>query len=201
MDFTLDKPEAIDFAESKERITAFIKSSLKESRLKHTYSVAEEAVKLAGIHGADKNKAELAALFHDMCRNLPENISDMYVRQYGLPERYVGNKNLAHSKIAAEMMRRDYGIADDDLLNAVSFHTTGRAGMSVLEKIVFIADAAEPGRNYPGADELRRIAYEDLDKACIRSLENTIRYIEGLGGYLDPDTVEARDYLKEKISL
>ena len=111
------------------------------------------------------------------------------------------NANLSHSKVAAEIMKRDYGIEDEDMINAVSFHTTGRAGMSRLEKIIFLADAIEPGRNYPSVEETRRLAYIDLDKACISSLERTVEYIRGKGEYLDPDTVNALNYLKEKQDL
>ena len=93
-----------------------------------------------------------------------------------------------------------YGIVDEDILNAVSYHTTGRAGMSKLEKIIFLADAIEPGRNYPTVEEIRKLAYIDLNKACISSLERTVEYIKGIGEYLDPDTINAINDLKEKLN-
>ncbi len=201
MDSIYDSCDISGYEDIRKRITGYIKENLSEKRLKHTFAVEKEAASLAEHYGADVDKARLAALFHDMCRNYSEKASDMFIRHLGLPAKYEGNRNLAHGKIAAQLMRRDYGITDEDLLNAVSFHTTGRAGMSLLEKIVFLADAIEPARDYPGVDELRRLAYEDLDKACIRSLEGTIGYIESRGGYLDPDTINARDYLKEKTDL
>ena len=185
----------------KNRIIQYIENNLTEKRLKHTNSVVDEAVKLAERYGEDISKAEVAALFHDMFRCAGINAVNMYVRHLGLPVRFIDNPNLAHSKIAAEIMKRDYNIRDDDIINAVSFHTTGRAGMSKLEKIIFLADAIEPGRNYPTVDEIRKLAYIDLDEACIASMERTVQYTEKKGEYLDPDTINALNDLKEKRNL
>lgn len=179
----------------RERIEAYISENLKEKRLKHTYAVAEEAARLSRRYGEDEDKAYLAALFHDMFRSAPVSALNMFVKHLGLPKKFIDNPNLAHGKVAAEIMKRDYGITDEDIINAVSYHTTGRAGMSVLEKILFLADAIEPGRSYPSVDETRRLAYEDLDKACINSLKRTVEYINGKGDYLDEDTVEALEFL------
>jgi len=198
MGFTDNKAGYTDL---KKQITEYLGKNLKEKRLKHVYSVAQEAVKLAEKYGEDIQKAEIAALFHDMFRSTPVSSLDMYIKHFGLPKKIIGNANLSHGKVAAEIMKRDYGIEDEDILNAVAFHTTGRAGMSTLEKIVFLADAIEPGRNYPTVEETRSLAYIDLDKACISSLERTVEYIQGIGEYLDPDTVEALDDLKEKLNL
>ncbi|MDO4545377.1 MAG: bis(5'-nucleosyl)-tetraphosphatase (symmetrical) YqeK [Bacillota bacterium] len=190
------------FTENSRRdIEDYLKKNLKEMRLQHTYAVAEEAEKLARRYGEDMERARLAALFHDMFRGVSPAALNLYIKHLGLPERYKDNPNLAHGKIAARIMERDYGITDRDVINAVAYHTTGRAGMSKLEKILFLADAIEPGRCYPTVEETRAIAYEDLDRACISSLERTIEYIRGRGDYLDPDTIEARDDLKEKLNL
>lgn len=182
----------------KSKITEYIEQNLKKKRLIHTYSVAEEAKKLAEIYGESQQKAEVAALCHDMFRSASAETLNMYIKQFGLSQRLINNVNLAHSKVAAEIMKREYDIKDNDLINAVSFHTTGRAGMSTLEKIIFLADAIEPNRKYPGVEETRRLAYIDLDKACISSLKRTIEYIKTKGEYLDPDTVNALNDLKEK---
>ena len=185
----------------KSDIIGYIERNLSEKRLRHTYAVADEAKKLARRYGADEKKAELAALFHDMCRSMPVEEADRYVDELGLPSSLKGNVNLAHSKVAAALMKRDFHIDDEDMINAVAFHTTGRAGMSTLEKIVFLADAIEPGRDYPSVKELRRLSYEDLDEACISSLSHTVGYVEKKGELMDPDTISALDYLKEKRNL
>jgi predicted HD superfamily hydrolase involved in NAD metabolism len=172
-----------------------------EKRRIHTYAVAEEAVKLARRYGEDVEKAELAALFHDFFRGISVEELNGYVKAFGLNHVYLNNNNLAHGKIAAIVMERDYHITDQDIINAVSFHTTGRAGMSLLEKIVYLADAIEPNRIYPGVNELRELATKDLDKACLQSLNTNIEYIRGKGIYLDEDTLQARDSLLRKLEL
>lgn len=201
MDFTDNRSAAGRYAAERARIKAYIESHLKEHRLRHTYSVVEEAKKLAGRYGGDMEKAELAALFHDMFRGRPETELDRLVKRFGLPKHLIGRPNLSHGKLAAIAMERDYNIDDADIVNAVSFHTTGRAGMSKLEKIIFLADAIEPLRQYPAVQEIRTLAYVDLDQACIRSLERTIAYIRERGEYLDPDTQNALNDLKEKVDL
>lgn len=190
----------IEYNTAKQQITDYLNLNLKRSRLKHTLSVAEEAAKLAERYGENPERARLAALFHDMCRSFPQAVLNMYIRHLGLPKKFIDNPNLSHGKIAAELMVKDYGIKDKDMVNAVAYHTTGRAGMSRLEKILFLADAIEPGRSYPTVEETRALAYEDLDMACINALERTIEYIQGKGEYLDPDTIEAKDDLKEKVN-
>lgn len=175
---------------------AYIRKNLKKSRYEHTLRVRDEAIRLAGRFGADAEKAETAAIFHDMAKNLPQDEMNALVREFGLDEKYIDQPNLAHSKLAACLMRRDFGITDPDLLNAVSYHTTGRAGMSLLEKVVFLADAIEPERSYPSANEIRRIAEKDLDRACIRMLERTIAYLQRKRAVIDPDTQDALYDLK-----
>ena len=175
-------------------IRDFIEKNFSEKRKLHTEGVKTTAISLARQYGADPEKAEIAALFHDMYRGVSEEVLNYYVKHMGLDEKYMNNCNLAHSKIAAIIMKRDYGITDQDILNAVSYHTTGRAGMSLLEKIIYIADAIEPGRNYPGVEDLREAAWIDLDEACLLSLSRTIDFVQSQGSYLDPETVRARDW-------
>ena len=182
-------------------IKTYIEKNFSEKRKIHTEGVRQTAIKLAEQYGADPEKAEVAALFHDMFRGVSEDVLNYYVKHLGLDKKYMNNCNLAHGKIAAIIMQRDFDIDDEDIIHAVSFHTTGRAGMSLLEKVIYIADAIEPNRKYPGVDELRDLVEQDLDKACLMSLNRTISYVTGQGHYLDEDTISARDDLltKEKI--
>lgn len=180
-------------------IREVIETEFSEKRRVHTYGVVETAKELAVLYGADVEKAETAALYHDLFRGKQVDILNYYVKHLNLGKPYVDNANLSHSKIAVHVMKNEYGIKDEDVLNAVSFHTTGRANMSLLEKVVFIADAIEPNRKYPGVEKLRKLAREDLDRACLASLENTISFVESKGDYLDPDTLEARDYLLKEL--
>ncbi len=179
-------------------IYKFLRENLPEKRLKHIEGVKKTAVYLAEKYGEDSQKAELAALFHDMYRKLSDEDIDLYIKKFNLDEhRYKNNTNLIHSKVAAGNMEALYGMEDEDLINSVSFHTTGRAGMSNLEKIIFIADAIEPSREYPAVNILRKLADEDLDCACLKILESTIRYLNKKGIEIDKDTLEAREYFKK----
>ncbi len=183
----------------KKRITQYIERNMTEKRRIHTYAVVAVAKKLARRYGEDMEKAELAALFHDFFREVSNSAMNVYVRQLGLNPVYLDKGNLAHSKIAALLMERDYQIKDRDIINAVSFHTTGRADMSRLEEIIYLADAIEPNRVYQGIESIRETAYENLDKACLLSLEHSIEYISKRGLYLDRDTVMARKSLLRKL--
>ena len=174
-----------------------IEKNYSEHRKKHTFAVCETAQMLARHYGVDEEKAKIAALFHDMFRDMPEQTLNAYVRDFNMDDRYYDNVNLAHGKIAAIIMERDHQIEDRDILNAVCYHTTGRPGMSLLEKIIYIADAIEPGRDYPGVEELRNLAYQNLDEACLLSMNNTIEYIKERGLFLDEDTIRAKNFLVE----
>ena len=181
-----------------DEIRSFIEKNLKESRITHTYNVMKEAERLCEIYGEDVELARIAALAHDMAKYIPRDEMNRYVREYGMPEHYIDNPNLAHSKIAGIMMEKDFGITDRRIIDAVCYHTTGRAGMSTLEKILFIADAIEPGRKYPGVESIRRLAATNLDAACLESLNHTLEFLEGKGVYIDPDTLAARDFFRNK---
>ncbi len=181
-------------------IKDYIEKNLSEKRRIHTEGVRKTAIELAKLYGADEKKAETAALFHDMYRGLSGETLNGYVKQLGLDDKYLNNCNLAHGKIAAAAMQSDFDIHDPDILNAVSYHTTGRPGMSKLEKIIYIADAVEPNRDYPGVEELRKAAFEDLDKACLMSLSNTIDFVTSKGNFLDEETILAKEYFEHTIT-
>ena len=138
-------------------------TELSEKRRLHTLGVRDTAVALALKYGADPSKAEIAALAHDLYRGLRGEELNKTVKELGLSDKYLDNPNLAHGKIAASMLRSRYGVDDEEILNAVSFHTTGRKDMGTLEKVVFLADAIEPGRDYPGVEAVREASEVSLE--------------------------------------
>lgn len=182
----------------KKRILDIVKQNTGESRFNHTLRVADLATRLAKHYGIDVDKTWLAAILHDLEKNISLEENDMLVKKYGLDEKYLGNKNLSHSKLAAVVSRDKLGIDDKDILNAIAFHTTGRADMSMLEKIIFVADTCEEGRTYKEASMLRRQAFEDIDGVCIFILEYLKESIENKGLDVDKDTIMALRYLREK---
>lgn len=182
----------------KDKILNIVKQITGKSRFEHTLRVADLATKLAIHYDVDVDKTWLAAILHDLEKNISLEENDMLVRMYGLDEKYIGNQNLSHSKLAAVVSRDKLGINDEDILNAIAFHTTGRANMSMLEKIIFVADTCEEGRTYKEAAMLRENAFENIDAVCIFILEFLQESIENKGLEVDEDTIRALRYLKEK---
>ena len=182
----------------KNQILNIVKQNTSESRFEHTLRVADLATKLAHHYKVDADKTWLAAVLHDLEKNISLEENDDLVNFYGLDKKYLGNKNLSHSKLAAAVSRDKLGIDDEDILNAIAFHTTGRSDMSMLEKIIFVADTCEEGRTYKEAALLREKAFENIDDVCIFILEYLKESIEKKGLVVDEDTIQALRYLKEK---
>jgi predicted HD superfamily hydrolase involved in NAD metabolism len=179
-----------------DKIDEYMEYELTEKRIRHTEGVVETAVALAKKLGADPDKALIAAKCHDICRKWDDERMNAFVTLNQLGDAYIDNINLSHSKAAAHVAKVAFGISDEDILNAISYHTTGRAGMSLLEKIIFIADATEPNRDYPGVEALREALEEDIDKACLLSLQGTRDYVLSQKKYLDDDTQEAIEWFE-----
>ncbi len=182
----------------KNQILNIVKQNTSDSRFEHTLRVADLATKLAHHYKVDADKTWLAAVLHDLEKNISLEENDDLVNLYGLDKKYLGNKNLSHSKLAAAVSRDKLGIDDEDILNAIAFHTTGRSDMSMLEKIIFVADTCEEGRAYKEAALLREKAFENIDDVCIFILEYLKESVEKKGLVVDEDTIQALRYLKEK---
>lgn len=189
-------------------LKALVDSELRDSRKKHTYGVAKTARELAKLYGENPDDAEYAALFHDLYKGKSKDEMNQLIVEWGIDHRYLNNPSLAHSKLAAYAMKNIYGVTDQNLINAVSYHTTGRNNMSKLEKIVYLADGIEPNRDYPEVEENRRIARKSLNLGCLIGIEAVINKLKSMGETeesIDKDTIEAREYLikelkKEKLN-
>lgn len=180
----------------------YLQLNLKESRFKHCLSVSETAITLATKYGEDIEKARIAGLVHDCVKNMKdaELIKVASAHEIQLDEVYLHNPSILHGFVGSILAREVMGIEDEDILSAIRYHTTGRRNMSILEKIIYIADYIEPLRKFDGVEELRNLVDMDLDEAVIQSLENTIKYVISQKGLLHIDTVEARNYLLSKNS-
>ena len=173
---------------------------LKPSRYKHSLGVEKMASKLAECYGADIEKASFAGRYHDIAKCLDDETANRLIREYGLPESLLYNNPLAHSKIASKILSREFGVEDEDVLNAVAYHTTGRYGMSLLEEIVYVSDAIEENRSYPELPRLQEQATTDLDGACLFIMDYTIDQIKLKNKPIDSDTIEARDFIADRIN-
>ena len=183
----------------KDALESFLRDNLKESRYRHSLGVEDMAVRLAGLHGGDVEKAAFAGRYHDIAKNFDQDRMDECVRKYGLDEYLLGNNALAHSKVGAAVLEHEFGVTDEDILNAVRFHTTARKGMSLLEQIVFTADVVEDNRTYSDLEYYQQLAYRNLDQASLEILEYTCGDLKEKGREIDTDTIEARDWIREKI--
>lgn len=185
----------------KDSLEAFMVQHLKPSRYTHSLGVEKMASELARIYDQDVEKAAFAGRFHDIAKCFSNEVMNQYVREFGLPDLYIDNNPLAHSKVAVGILKTRFGVTDEEVLMAVSSHTTGRASMSLLEEIVYVADAIEENRNYPGLSELQELARKDLDAACLEIMDFTINRLKEKGRDLDNDTVEAREFILNRIQL
>ena len=181
------------------KLDDYIKIRLNEKRYRHTMGVVETSAKLAERYGANTDKAYIAALFHDACKNLDIDEMNSLVEKYGIGEVYIDKPQLAHSKLAAAIIQDQFGVDDEDIINAISYHTTGRAEMSLLEKIIYVSDAVEPNRSYPDVEKRYRLAFEDIDRAGFEITDNAIRLVTEAGMYLDPDSIAARDWFQSVL--
>lgn len=180
---------------SKDKIMEYLKENLKESRYRHSLSVSETAVKLAKIYNEDQEKAKLAGLVHDCAKNMSdEELISLGEKEYGkLDEVMLSSPQLLHGQVGAIIARDKMDICDEDVLNSIKYHTTGRTSMSLLEKIIYIADYVEPYRDFKGVEELRNWAYVDIDKALVMALDNTIKYVLSRKQLLHIDTIKSRN--------
>lgn len=172
-------------------------SYLKHKRIPHVLGTEQEAIRLAERYGADVEKARRAALLHDCTKKLEMDEQLALCEQYGieLDELEQVALKLLHSKTGAAIARDVFGV-DDELYSAIWYHTTGRAGMTLLEKIIYLADYIEPTRDFPDVDVLRKACYEDLDKGLLLGLEMSIEEMQRMGNPVHHATIEARDALK-----
>lgn len=186
---------------NKDEIRKKLGEILSPKRYQHTLGVVKAAKELAGRYGADIESAEIAALFHDYCKNMNLQEYEDYISRYGIvfDEISYGNRELMHGRIARYIAEKEYGVYDEDILNAVEYHTTGRKQMSLLEKVIALADYIEEGRGFPGAEEIRRIAKEDIDRALLFAMEGTLRHLIEKNQLIHIDTIEARNSLIRQI--
>ena len=155
-----------------------VKSRLSEKRFRHTEGVIKRAVEYAEIYNANLEDTKLAALAHDIAKEIPQEEALELVKKYGmeLDEIEKVNFNLVHSKLGAEIVKEKYGF-NEDIINAIKYHTTGRENMSILEKIIFLAVATEENRTYKDLNDLVEMIKNDIDEGMLFTLQWTFNDI------------------------
>ncbi|RAL25818.1 bis(5'-nucleosyl)-tetraphosphatase (symmetrical) YqeK [Thermoflavimicrobium daqui] len=184
-----------------EQIIQATKKQMPLSRWEHTLRVRDMALELAEQQAEiQSHQVELAAILHDYCKFWSDEQLVAWIQEKSLPEELLlYNKEIWHGPVGAEVAREKWGVLEEDVLNAIRYHTTGRPNMSVLEKIIFLADYIEPGRQFPGIDEIRKWAKLDLDQALLQSLENTIMFLIRRKQKVYPLTFITRNYYLDRV--
>lgn len=170
---------------------------LPEGRFRHSLGVADTAAGLAVKNGIDPEQARLAGLLHDYARDLPPGRLLELAEEAGLISCEIERRLplLLHGPVGALLLERELGITDKAVLQAVARHTVGAPAMTPLDKIIYLADVIEPGRQFAGVHTLRQAAVADLDTAFLKALEATIVYVLDREQLLHPATVEARNFI------
>ena len=174
-----------------------LEKELKFSRFVHTMGVAYTATSLAMHYGYDVTKAETAGLLHDCAKYYSAEKMESLCKKGGIPisEAERGNTALLHAKAGRVLAKTQYGIEDKEILDAIQCHTTGRPAMTLLDKILFVSDYIEPGRSQaPNLEEIREMAFDNLDDALCKILYDTLFYLNKSGKLVDPMTKMTYDY-------
>lgn len=171
--------------------------------MNHCISVAKLCYELALAHGYDPMKAYLGGLFHDIAREIPKEDMPALAEERNIP---IGKEELAeplllHGPLGAAVMKENYNITDQEILDAVCCHTVGREKMTLLDKILFLADKTEPLRSYEGVDALRARAFTDIDGALKKAVENEMAYCQTKGYPVHPTTILLKENIEKEGNI
>lgn len=177
-----------------------LKKNLDESRYEHTMGVRYTCAALAMCYHYDMEKAQAAGLLHDCAKCLSDKKKIKICKKNHITVSRAEEKSpfLLHAKVGAFLAREEYGVEDEEILSAIAYHTTGKAEMTLLEKIVYIADYIEPHRSMaPNLKKIRTLAFQDLDQTMYVILKDTLDYLEKSGKEIDPMTQVSYEYYKK----
>lgn len=184
------------------KVRKSMEKTLDAKRFEHTLGVAYTAAALAMCYDENVKSAELAGLLHD-CAKCIDNKKKIYIcEKHNMSINEVEYKNpfLLHAKVGSFIAMNKFGIHDKDIVNAILNHTTGRPSMTVLEKIIYVADYIEPNRKQaPNLAQIRKVAFQNLNAALLNILEDTLNYLKDIDGITDPMTQKTYDYYKKSV--
>ncbi len=189
--------------EISQKLRKSLEKELKPDRFDHTLGVAYTAANMAFIHGEDVEKALIAGFLHDCakCMSHEDQIKICEKNKIEISEVEKRNHSLLHAKVGMFLARTKYDVYDTDILNAIRWHTTGREDMSLLEKIIYIADFIEPNRKpLEDMNTIRQEAYTDIDRCLAHILHNSVIYLKTIGKEIDDATMIAYEYYKDKYN-
>jgi nicotinate-nucleotide adenylyltransferase len=178
-----------------------LKKTLDEDRFEHTMGVRYTCAALAMRYSYDVEKAQVAGLLHDCAKCIPDKTKLKLCKKYKIEVSPAEKKSpyLLHAKLGAYLAKEEYDVKEEEILSAIACHTTGKAQMSLLDKILYIADYIEPNRNAaPDLDEIRQLAFQDLDETMYEILKGTLDYLKEKGKEIDPMTRIAYEAFHER---
>ncbi|TYS59195.1 HD domain-containing protein [Sutcliffiella horikoshii] len=185
---------------NREKALRLVKEQLTERRYVHTIGVMEAAIELAERYGVDKDKAELAAIFHDYAKFRDKDEMRRIIIDQKMPQDLLQfHDELWHAPVGAYLVEKEAGVSDDEVLEALRCHTSGKINMSTLDKVLYVADYIEPGRDFPGVEQVRESAKSSLDIAVIQAMKNTITYLLTRNQPVYPDTFHAYNDMTMKV--
>lgn len=175
-----------------EYIKSLLKDRLSKKRFNHSLNVAAAAEKLAEIYGTDPEKAYLAGLVHDICKeDGPKEMKRLILQCEDITNTELASEKLWHGPAGSRYIQEKLGIKDKDIINAVRFHTIGRAGMTRLEEIIYIADLISADRDYKDVEKMRKLAWSDLDKAMLEAIGYSLTNVVKKRGFIPGYSLEA----------
>lgn len=176
-----------------EEYKKLIRQKLTNSRYKHSLAVADKAAELAQVYGADKKKAYVAGLLHDILKESDSDVQLKIIRRFDIilseVEKYT--PKCWHAIAAAAYVENVLNLHDEEILSAIRYHTTAKKDMTLLEKILYLADFTSADRDYNGVEEMREAVAKDLDYAMFKALQFTVSELSEKGLPIHPDSIEA----------
>lgn len=181
---------------------SILQQRLSPKRFQHSLGVRDTAISLAKRYGADIHQAEVAGLLHDYAREIPTNRLLQNCAAFGIVMDTTDRNNpmILHAPLAAVLVKAELHVEDEAVCQAIALHTTGGAGMSLLDKIIYVADCIEPHRHYPGVDKLREVAQEDIDLALLAAFDHSIVYLVEKKSWIHPSTIVSRNEILQTMN-
>ncbi len=182
---------ATDLSFDRTQVLEKINGAMSEQRFRHVLGVEAAALDLAQQYGCDERKASLAALLHDYAKEVADQVFLDLIDQYQLGEELKAwGNNVWHGMVGAYKIRQDFGLEDQDILQAIQRHTVGASQMTLLDKVLYVADYIEPNRDFPGVEEARQLSKLSLDKAVAFATARTIAHLAQKRIPIYPQTIE-----------
>lgn len=178
-----------------------VSAQMPARRWQHTLGVMHSAIELAERYGADPARAELAAIIHDVAKYWPVQRQSAVIAENGMNADLLNyDAPMWHSEVGAYVAEHEYGIEDREVIDAIRYHTSGREGMTLLDKVVCLADYIEPGRDFPGVEFIREKARLSLEEGLVAGFDSTLRVLVERGQTIFPTTVLARNDLIRQLA-